>query len=51
MKNKELELVFNGKNINRFEINLQSQTSRIIEITRPENPDYVFIRIEMEKTN
>lgn len=47
MKNSELELVFNGKNINRFEINLQTQSSRIIEITRPENPDYLFIKIEI----
>lgn len=47
MKNSELELVFHGKRISRFEINLQGYDSRILEITRPSNPDYVFVRIEI----
>jgi glycosidase len=47
MQNSKVELLFNGKNIGSFEVSLQATDTKILTITRPPNPDYLMVEIEI----
>ena len=49
MKNPELQLLVYGKNIARSELQFEYPGVRLKEIVRPENPNYLFIYLEIGK--
>lgn len=50
MKDKNLQLMVHGKNIAKNDINIHSDLVSITEIHRVENPNYIFIDLEIETT-
>ncbi|MDR0505338.1 MAG: glycoside hydrolase family 13 protein [Dysgonamonadaceae bacterium] len=49
MKNPELQIMFYGKNIGRSTLQFEYQGVRLKETVRPENPNYLFIYLEISK--
>jgi glycosidase len=49
MKNSELQIMFYGKNIGRSNMQFAYPGVHLKEIVRPENPNYLFIYLEITK--
>jgi hypothetical protein len=49
MENNTVELLFQGPSIQEFEITLAGTDTKITKISRPSNPYYVFVTIEISK--
>jgi len=47
MKNKNLQLLVKGENINNAEVSLNYEGARIIKVTYGDNPKYLFIDLEL----
>ncbi len=47
MKNPELQILVQGKNIAQSQVQLDYPGVRIKDIVKPENPDYLFIYLEI----
>jgi len=50
MKNTELQILVQGKNIAQSQVQLNYPNVRIKDIVKPENPDYLFIYLEIGET-
>ncbi|SEF45248.1 Glycosidase [Flavobacterium urumqiense] len=48
MNNPELQILFYGKNIAEYQVSV-SNAIKIINVTRTENPNYIFITIDTKK--
>lgn len=48
MSNPELQILFYGKNIAEYQVSV-SNAIKIINVTRTENPNYIFITIDTKK--
>ena len=48
MNNPELQILFYGKNIAEYQVSV-SNAIKIINVTRTENPNYIFITIDAKK--
>ncbi|GHT53351.1 alpha-amylase [Bacteroidia bacterium] len=49
MKNTELQILFYGKNISRSTLQFEYPGVKLKEIVRPENPNYLFVYLEIGK--
>ena len=49
MKNPELQIMFYGKDIGRSEVQFEYPGVHLKEIVRPENPNYLFVYLEIGK--
>ncbi len=49
MENNTVELLFQGPSIQEFDITLVGTDTKITKISRPSNPYYVFVTIEISK--
>lgn len=49
MENNTVELLFQGPNIQNFEISLNATDTKITKISRPSNPYYLFVTIVIGK--
>lgn len=48
MKNTELQILFYGKNIAEYQVSV-SNSVKITNIKRTENPNYIFVSIDTKK--
>ncbi len=49
MHNPDLQIMFYGKNIAKYQVTVSNET-KIINVKRTENPNYIFVTIDTRKT-
>lgn len=49
MKNTELQILMYGDNIAQSDVRITSQTSRLKETVKPENPNYLILYLDLSK--